>query len=101
MTIVRHENGTFTIKQVGLKKNLNFLVENLEHDIFDDEEIVEMTIKLKTIILPCPFCGSNKTELHETENEDANFVQCNDCNASGPIMKSKKLAVKSWNINSK
>jgi len=48
--------------------------------------------------IPCPFCGS--TELFDGRliPQDAYAVNCEHCDATGPIAKSKAGAVRLWNM---
>ncbi len=42
---------------------------------------------------PCPFCGSTKVE----ESLHGDFIECLDCNASGPMGDTSKSAADLWN----
>ena len=57
-----------------------------------------MTDTATEALLPCPFCGSLKVEWVDLADESltgAQFVQCNGCEALGPV--SRVDAIAAWN----
>lgn len=47
---------------------------------------------------PCPFCGSTDTEVvSSTFRVDQHAVFCRSCKAHGPVVKSERYAVPTWN----
>lgn len=47
---------------------------------------------------PCPFCGRSKTKIQEvsTERGDGFVVECENCNANGPLMSDEQTAITAW-----
>ncbi len=54
-------------------------------------------------IKPCPFCGSEDTELFKVSMEikgvdvDGWAVHCNECEARGPVLPIRTRARAAWN----
>jgi len=48
------------------------------------------------MLKPCPFCGSNRLELHNTEN-GTYWIICGECNCGSPICDSMAQATDAWN----
>jgi len=48
-------------------------------------------------IANCPFCGSDKVGLHYSR-DDTYWVECYDCEASGPTSIHDDDAVEKWQI---
>ena len=72
-------------------------------------ELSNLTID-ESIILPCPFCGSEDVTIMDVSGNGTRYcVQCNNCDALGPIYHSKndfsdmskQDAVTLWNKASK
>ena len=47
-------------------------------------------------LLPCPFCGSFLLEV-VSNGHDSEFVECQDCGASGPADVDYSAASEAWN----
>lgn len=56
---------------------------------------VAVTAEWEMNVLPCPFCGSDTPRL--VKNSEPCFVVCGDCGAHGPLGKSQRGAVDTWN----
>ncbi len=71
------------------------------HDIAEQYEldIIECDVP-EPELKPCPFCGGRNVEIHcfvSNERGTQLFVQCDGCDAKGPILGSKQGAVEGWN----
>jgi len=55
---------------------------------------VNMSKELKS----CPFCGSTDLIDEGWLEQDSYFVNCERCDATGPIAKSEKGARRLWNM---
>jgi len=45
----------------------------------------------------CPFCGSNKTRILNTNTKFAKWVECITCKSNGPIAGDDETAILKWN----
>ena len=45
---------------------------------------------------PCHFCGT-KVELERCTGETMDWISCQSCGATGPIMRNQRSAILAWN----
>lgn len=50
----------------------------------------------KALMRPCPFCGNKNLSL-VTQDNDNGCVECESCNAEGPLASNFIEAIRLWN----
>lgn len=49
---------------------------------------------------PCPFCGCAEPEWNSNDDETVLWLECTECNATGPTAQTHEDAVELWNNRS-
>jgi len=55
---------------------------------------------MTTDLFPCPFCGCTRVEMIDARRFGSDYgsaVECQSCNAAGPIMDTEAAATATWN----
>lgn len=51
----------------------------------------------EALLLPCPFCDSDKLEINELGDDDSYYVSCSHCHVQQIANYTKPEAIRRWN----